>query len=420
MDPASLYPTLDPSDEFTNTVRFQSIHDAIELAAAQDSIKSIEFEDEAIQLDRPIVIPRDGLTIGAANGKRTKIDWRIASETMPQFDEANHEEWIVGIQIKHYQLTVQNVDLSIQVPSTGNGSLSLFAIDSGCSLRLINSTITIIPGATSWTANAISTQPEGAAILPKFLYSTSRLANSAPTGTSTSARRSNIGADVVNEPISIEIRDSVIRGSGSMLNLPQAQRTELLWKNGLLSISGRMIECGGASEQTRTPPTIRLDLEDVTLATQKGWARIHLTSYGRFPVCISRDSKSCTYWNERPFPFIAIDGIDDTIDSYDADETPSWLSSWIDLRGIDNAYDESIENLVRMSSNQGKPLQIGFENSPDGFFSERSPETKVRWMNSLPSNKPFYIQSPNDYLQRPGAFHPGFQLSRLPMVDNKE
>ena len=154
-----------------------------------------------------------------------------------------------------------------------------------------------------------------------------------------------------------------------------------------------------------------MDLQDLTIDTRLGLARVNLTPNEPYPLCISRDAKNCTFICSPDSPLISIEGVSWN----DSSELNAILPSWIDLRGADNSYDEQVNTIIRLQGMSGRTKQIGFEASSLGIFSERAPETSVRWSNTLDPNKPFDQRTPKDYLQETStSFRSGMQPDALP------
>lgn len=379
-------PAIDQGLEYR--VMIGNLTEALAMADSAPEIEELWLDDEVWFVDQTIEMHREMLAIRSAPERKARIEVRIPRKVMSTLDGNASSDKIVGIDIGSKQLLLDDLDLYMVPPDTGNGSVSLLGLAPGGSVRLMHSTITMAGNGTSWKANGIGLSPE--------------MRSSAVSSTRS-----------VQEPLQIEIEDVVFRGEGDFLTLDTAQRTELRWRNGLLAISGRMFELGGARETSRTPPTIRVDLEQVTIAAQRGFARIRPSAEHPFPVCLTRDSKNCTYAGEGSISLITIENVD--FEQTDEGVVPSdALLSWIDLRGRDNAYDNQISTLIKWSSPKGVNSRIGFENASSQYFSERALETSVRWARPHPVQKPFDQQSAGDYLQRDGNFRPGFRPELLP------
>lgn len=357
-----------------------NLAEAMALANAETEIEEIWLDDDVWTIDTTLELKRESLAIRSAPDRKARIEVRIPRNIMATLDGKT-----VGIDVGSNRIELDNLDLFMVSPDSGAGSSCLLGLSRGGSVQVMRSTITLASTGSTWKASGIGAKPE----------------KLSPTS---DASRS------VQEPIKIDLEDVVFRGEGDLVALDSAQRTEFKWSNGLLAVSGRMFELGGARDPSRTPPTIRIDLQQVTVAARQGFARIRFSKDHSYPVCLSRESKNCAYTNDSNYPLVAFENVD-----FDGEEPLSEiLPMWLDLRGRDNAYDEQINTLIKWSSIHGEVSRIGFEATSPDYFSERAREASVLWVKPRPIQKPFEQQSADDYLQREGSFRPGFRPELLP------
>ncbi len=362
-----------------------NLEQAFALAEADSEIEEIWLDDDVWIVDKSLTLKRSNIAIRSAPDRKARIEVRIPRNLMPSRERNALSDRIVGFNVGPNQLILNDLDLYMVSPDSGTGSLCLLGLSPGGSVRVMRSTVTLSNIGASWKASCIGAVPPTSSMMP----STSRN---------------------THEPLGIVMEDLVIRGEGDLVAMEAAQRTELSWRNGLLALSGRMFDLGGARESSRMPATIRVKLEHVTIAARQGFARIRLSKENAFPICLSRDSNDCVYSNDRGFPLVAIENVD----LGDIDSIPDSLATWLDLRGNDNAYDEQIDTLLKWLSPEGVASRIGFESAAQKYFSERAPEMTVRWIHPRPIRKPFEQQTAGDYLQRDGNFRPGFRPELLP------
>ncbi len=362
-----------------------NLEQALAVADLDLEIEEIWLDADVWLVDKPLTLKRASLAIRSAPDRRPRIEFRIPRNLMPSTDRSALSDRIVAFNVGSNQLVLNDLDVYVVLPDSGTGGHCLLGLLPGGSVRVMRSTMTMSNNGTSWKASCFGT-------------------SSTPSLPVTATARATY------EPLRIVMEDVVVRGEGDLVSLESSQRTELRWENGLLALSGRMFELGGARETSRTPPTIRVDLEQVTIAARQGFARIRLSKERSFPICLTRDSRNCVYLSDRNFPLVTMENIDlDNVKS-----VPDSLAAWLDLRGRDNAYDEQIDTLVKWTSPSGVSTKIGFEAVPSAFFSERAPETIVRWIIPRPIQKPFEQQTAGEYLQRDGNFRPGFLPELLP------
>ena len=362
-----------------------NLADAMALADSESEIDEIVLDDDVWILDRTLSIKRSSLAIRSAPDRKARIEVRIPRQVMSSMEGNTVNDRIVGIDVGSSQFILNDLDLYTVSPDSGSGSLCLIGLAPGGSVRVMRSTITMSSNGGTWKTSSIGAT------------------RAVPTISQAASR-------AIREPLQIFFEDVIVRGEGDLVALEPAQRTEFRWQNGLVAVGGRMFEIAGARESSRTPPTIRVDLEQVTVAARQGFARIRLSKEYPHPVCLSRDSKNCVYSSDSGYPLTAIENVD----LGDPKEIDRTISAWLDLRGRDNAYDEQIDTLLKWTSPKGTPSKIAFQSASQDYFSERAPETSIRWSNPRPVEKPFERQTAGDYLQREGNFRPGFKPELLP------
>jgi serine/threonine protein kinase len=364
-----------------------SLSSAMAFAERQTSIEEIWLDDDVWVIDRAWTMLRKSLIVRSAPNRRARLEWRLSRS--PDFaQEEARGEWMYGLELNQQQLIFDDLEIAVFPPDSGFGRYDFARLHAGAAIRFLRSSLTLHPSSGGWKMAAFGASSRAA----------ERTSSPSMKGL------------LASEPLQISLEDTVIRGEGDLLSLPSTKRTELTWRNGLLAISGRVIEAGGASEVSRTPPTIRCDLQNVTLASQSGFARIRLSDEAANPICLSRISNNCAYWNSGEFPMVALDGLPSEASEIPVDE----LSAWLDFRGADNAYDQELSELVRVRTAGGKTFSFDFQGSVDRFFADRVPETTVFWLNRIPVSTDFAAHSAGDYLQRAGSFLPGFRVEFLP------
>ncbi len=382
------------SENFSNIVDppvVASLADAIDLANSNIEIGEIWIDEDQVVLARGIKVRSPRLVIRSKSGQMCRMVWRpdaslpteselsnaSPSSIYEDEDDATSQR-IAMIELDNCKLTLQDIDIQVAAPESGGGRLSFVSLTAGSQLKLANSVVTMLPNVGNWRVAFAS-----------------------------------IGSKPLSDPPQMILENAIVRGTGSLIQMDTGTRSELRWSNGLLAIDGWLLETNGADVASKTPQTIRLDLQDLTMDARLGLASMNLTPNEPYPLCISRDAKNCTFICSTDAPLISIEGVSWN----DSSELTAILPSWIDLRGADNAYDEQVNTIIRLQGMSGRTKQIGFEASSLGIFSERAPETTVRWSESFDSNKPFDQRTPNDYRQETStSFRSGMRIEALPAL----
>jgi hypothetical protein len=381
-----------PTESFSSIVDppvVASLSDAINLANTNFEIDEIWIDEDQIVFGQGIKVRSPRLVIRSKSGQLSRIVWRpVASPQIePELNNATPSSIyeddamiprIAMIELENSKLTLQDVDIHVSSPESGEGKLSFASLTAGSQLKLANSAVTLLPNVGDWKV--------------AFAF---------------------VGSKPLSDPPQITLENAIVRGTGSLIQMDPGTRSELRWSNGLLAVDGWLLETNGATVASKTPQTIRMDLQDLTMDARLGLARVNLTPAAPHPLCISRDAKNCTFICSADAPLISIEGVSWN----DSSELTAILPSWIDLRGADNAYDEQVNTIIRLQGMSGRTKQIGFEASSLGVLSERAPETTVNWSDSFDSNKPFDQRTPKDYRQETStSFRSGMRIDSLPLL----
>ncbi len=355
---------------------FRSIEEAIAEAERHANIEEIWIATSQLSCGS-IKLTRSGLTIRSAPGFRPKIQWNVESSKGTErpsvwFDVGSHDFALRGVAL----------DAAI---TTEYGKWAVFRMEASSKLEVTDASITVVN--YSRTSDCTMIACEG------------------------NARRNfdpieafSVPAPSSLAPLQIRMENAIFRGEAKWLTMEDAYRTEIRWKNGLLAVSGHMLDLGGSSIPSRTPVNIRLMLERVTLACNRSLARINMDAQHPYRVSLARDSIDSAYWIPKGQPLVELNGLEELEDA----------EEMIDFRGEDNAYDEGIETIAVATTKDGQQRFYRFDEAPMNVLRERGIESAVRWSEPMPPSEPFHLQRPSDYRQREGDFQPGMEENQLP------
>ncbi|OUT58692.1 MAG: hypothetical protein CBB71_12415 [Rhodopirellula sp. TMED11] len=213
--------------------------------------------------------------------------------------------------------------------------------------------------------------------------------------------------------VALQINNGIVRGEGSFISMDQAAALQLVWNNGLLAISGRMIDSGGAV--TAIPggdQRIQLSLSDVTAEIPLGFFRLRTQPGQMYPVLVERQCLRCVFVVDDGQPLFQFIGIDELGEE----------EMYLNLRGEDNTYlgasDISSPLLVvsDMPGNQVLVTLGAFDEPENTWIQERQVRWTVRWSDSQrPNRQIYYDLTPANYRQD-GAIFYGFREQDLPVV----
>jgi serine/threonine-protein kinase len=339
-----------------------------------------------------VTIPRSDLILSSSLPGGTEILFRSTENVDMQRSEM--------MTIGSHRIEMSGLHFFWTVPATETDGGALFAINDNRRVRLRDCTVTIDNASRRDDVQAFSivTDPE------RLPYD--RIESGGVSDTS--------GALPL---VSIELSNVIVRGQITMLRMDVAAELQLLWENGLLAVSRRMIEMGGALQPPHpSSGSVRLSLEQLTAITPKGLMQMRMGVSAPYPVEIERRAEECVFVVDTGIPHIELTGIP----RVDRDEI------WVRLRGSGNAYDTdtALDDpmlLIRDELGQTRITTMSdileiLENPPP-WMNERPPRWTVRWTEQLPESTPSSRWSPRDFRQD-GSVVGGFQersLPRMPM-----
>ncbi len=272
----------------------------------------------------------------------------------------------------------------------------------------------MLPSISGWRASAFATRES------------SKENTASNTGLSTGSTQEpvplgRLGQDVRTiDPIRVSLQDSIVRGTGEFLLEMTAQKTEVEWQNGLLAIDGRFLEYGGARYAERIPLNVRVRLEHVTAMTKRGFARLRYSSLAEHPVCLSCILQSCAFITDADAAFFEFEGVEELNGLKAVTQDDRAWAKWLDVRGMDNAYDSDIQELIRLRLSGKIVARFDFESAIRNILMERAPEPNVRWITKPSSMIAPHRQSVGAFRQRPGTFESGMKEELLPKIDSAE
>lgn len=340
--------TLTQNQLETNMQLASSLEQAIERANIVSSVSQIVIQSPTVvstEMLRSISPLRSQLKITGASGGRCRI------EIAPVKDLRDSKVWM---DCGANQVTFENCDL---VWKPVDQRQPLFLCRPGAQLTFERCTIRAeLPGLTN-----------GVAALPPVI----QFEQSTPLG---------VGAtDALPAASSrLFLRDSIISGNIDMIRYASPMRLETQWSNSLIAVSGSVISISRLNITSRMAANIRMDLESVTTWTTKSWIEMTWSSSMVNPIPIVRTARNCVFAGM------------ETLVAWDVSANEDWqfwdqtrqgveLSRWIDFRGADNIYDESIRKLVEASLSNGMTEQLVFSADAKLLSEERGLEFSIPW-----------------------------------------
>ncbi len=212
--------------------------------------------------------------------------------------------------------------------------------------------------------------------------------------------------------VAIQLDNAIVRGEATLIQMDYAAALQLVWKNGLLAISGRMIDTSGALRRpTVVASPIQLSLWNVTAEIPRGMLRMRLGPDGIFPIPIEREANQCVFLVEEGQPHVEIIGVESL-----ANERP-----YLKLRGEDNAYvgaptlSDPVLYVSDLAGNTSVYMMEELAAQSLPWIDERRPRWSVRWSSARSRSQTYHRLTPSNYRQD-GAIYFGFQEPDLPKL----
>jgi serine/threonine-protein kinase len=213
--------------------------------AAAESGNVIELRFDGPREEKPIDLRNQKLTIRSAEGFHPLIVFR-PSETDPvKFPRSM-------LTVSGGRLALVNLALELDLPrELPADSWSLFRLQQAEALQLEHCAVTIRNASEQGRA-----YHEDVAFL--------RLVGAPGSG-------SMMGTEeIAMEPLSIQLRDCLVRGEATFLAHFDVQPCHLSWTNGLLATTDRLLESHGGRKAPRSGDELTLDLRHLTADVRKG------------------------------------------------------------------------------------------------------------------------------------------------------
>lgn len=345
--------------------------------ATEHKITRIEIAAPVIS-SPPLVIEQSGLVI---IGPETGCQIRFESSPLLAMENA------VMVDIGEHRIRFENLQFHWKVPSNAVHGGSLFSVAANRGVYLENCAITVdnVNGRDPINAFHIAVAPP-------------------PSSTD--------GAVSTGPPlVAIDLQDVIARGQMTLIRMSDAAQLQLRWENGLLAVSQRLLETGGALSKPPAGRTqLKLLLRDVTAYLPLGLAAQNLGPSGSVPVVINRNCTNCAFTTDMGSAHIEINSVANLNDG------PLIL-----LAGSGNHYDSGTgksDRIVAVSDLQDDSILYRLSdlagNNPPAWMKEQAPQSVINWTQPTAADqKATHLMTPQDF-QQDGTVVPGFDPNQLP------
>ncbi|TWU26690.1 Serine/threonine-protein kinase PrkC [Novipirellula galeiformis] len=378
---------LESDDEEAEDYAYVSSLDQAIKLSKDLGVDRIELAEPLIR-SGPIKIDRDGLVISSSVGGSVILFDSSDSPSMRRVEL---------FDIGSNRIDLEDLHLVWSVPVASMGGGCLLSLKENRLVRLTDCSLTIKNPVRHPDVYAVDI----------MTHSTEAESAADPSGVAESSAASG-----PLPLVSIEMYNVCIRGEMSMLRMDVAAELQMRWENGLLAVTGRMIDTAGAVRQP--PPSarpIQLLLDQVIAMVPRGLVRMRLNATGPFPLPIDRDARNCVFVVNPDTAVVEVSGIESL-----ADETALFM-----LRGEANAYDtqsDLSDPMLRLVDVQGQERivrMVDLKNQSPAWAEERSPRWAVDWASENLKTMPASRLGLADFRQY-GAVISGFDERSLTIM----
>ncbi|MCC9608998.1 serine/threonine protein kinase [Blastopirellula sp. JC732] len=240
-----------PNVKVVSVASAAQIYDAVTKAKLDPRIDTIELRfNGPVKIDSPLLLEGDAET--------EKITMRAAIGFAPELTLSIHAMSMYRnmIRVGRVQALFEGLAFRLETTDASVDPGCLFLLETGGSIKTTRCTFTVAAPANMAVLPAVFRRPLAIAMTP---------------ATSTEV--------MMYRPPSITLVDTTIRGETDVVHIDQASQLKFDWQNGLLAISGVLLDSQGSTKASTDLIDVRLNR--VTAAAAKGLFR--LESSTEFP-----------------------------------------------------------------------------------------------------------------------------------------
>jgi len=349
--------------------------------AAELGVNEIELHFDGELYEKPFEVAAPRLTIRAGAGFRPRVVFRAELGSL-----AEQRQMIRLTGAAASRLIISGVMLRMELPQEPSFGWSLFAVQSAQSLDLSDCILTIKDAGS--VGGPIHDQVAFFHVLPRRIADTMTMEDES----------------VMAPQLSIALTRTIARGEASLVWMPDESPLKLVWNQGLLVTSGRLIETGGTMVKPKWFGRIEIDLDHVTAVAERGLHQMRRRGGAAHQLDVDvRSNRTILYTAaEAPiFEFAALPALEDVKLTFD---------------GADNCYPRPDVVFLRVtpSGPGAETLEFDLENR-SRWSAERRPDLGVIWKMPADESLPAHEHTKANYVQAEGAMNDaGFDPALLP------
>lgn len=367
-----------------------SLAQAVRRVAAADKekpITEIELDFDGELLEYPFEVAAKQLTIHPAAGRKPRIIFRPLAD-------ATEGRQMIHLLSASARLSIQEVELQLDLPDLPSDPWTMFALHQGQSLDLSSCVVTVVDHFADKSGTGLSVHDQMSVSVVQL--QSRRVAEMMKMEDEMAMMAST----------SLNLEKCLVRGETTLLSMAEEMPVRLQWNEGLFVSSKRLLETGGAKGKSGFQ-RIELGFNRVTFAAQQGLVQMkrgkeskEATNQMRLEV--TSDLSIFSVGSEAPlFEFVG------GTSSSDVD---------FEFSGLDNRYPRKDMIFARVRQSNANEENFTLDNRSRWASTDRSADLGISWQSPPPSTLPRHAQTGDHYRLSEELNHSvGFRPEYLPV-----
>lgn len=262
-----------------------SLDEAVKLAkASEPRVSVIEIEVNGETVTGPFEVAQQDLNIRAAKDYSPIVVFRPEIGSLPE-----SQRMIRVISGDKAYLHLHGLELRLELPDEGSSNpWSLLSIGQLLALNIDDCILTIAnPDATGSPLHSVSVLEMQPPRMAESMMEPNR--------------------DVMQSHTTVQLARCIVRGAADFIRFIEERPCGIVWEQGLLATTEHFMTTTGVTEQPKSSATIRIDLEAVTLAAQKGIYHLSRRNDAAYQLNVDLRLERCNVANHEDSAWFELD-----------------------------------------------------------------------------------------------------------------
>jgi hypothetical protein len=371
-------PTLVPPDVEYSTGLADACRRAAELG-----INEIELQWNGRMEETPFAITRSRLVLRAAPGYNPELVF------VPALSLAADRQMIQLPNASSSSLSIQGLDLRLELPAEPSDGWSLIALGTGHTLELSDCVLTVQDGDS--LRPAVHDQVAMISVIARRSSETMTMGEPQPSMAASTT---------------IAIDRCIARGEATIVSMPEETPLVFRWTQGLIVTPRRLFETGGTASAPKWYDEVQISLSHVTASCRQGLYQMRWRSGSSNQFALNVEASDCILLTDAEAPLYEFVG------PADADKIE------LQCDGQNNRYLYPEFPFLRCRGMQPGDSPQEFDFKDRGRWSlESGSKPGVRWQQTPDLTLPAHSRTTADFLlDDAAAANVGFDPTQLPEV----